>query len=136
MAIKRVKQESDSGCFVAAVAMLSNYTYDQAFKKIFPGEWRTPYSGGLMLTDAAATLRKRGWKIRKVPIKYIASLKKDALILITWDTEPDLSHALVYDAENKKIIDPSFDRPLRNRTYERMLHSVYYIEQVPKEKKS
>lgn len=136
MALKRVEQESDNGCFVACVATLAGISYPEAFKLIHPGEFNTPYNGEIALNKAHCRLKKLGWKVRKVNAKKIENLKKNALILITWRNEPELSHAVVYDAERKKVLDPSFYRPLLNRSYERQLHSIIYIEKIPREKKS
>lgn len=128
MAFRRVDQESDLGCFVAAVASLNDITYREAFNLIHPGSFMTPYNGGLPLSEAPKVLKKLGWKLKKIPIKYLSSLKKDAIIFLTWKDEPEMSHTILYDAESKKIIDPVYTPHLRMRTYERHLNSVYYIE--------
>lgn len=136
MSYQRVTQESEYGCFVATVACLLGSTYQEAFKLIHPGTFMTPYNGGVPIEDAPKLLKKLGWKLRKTTIKHISSIKKDALILITWRDQPDLSHAVIYDAKEKKVIDPINLPPFKNRTYERHLNSIYYIEDSPKGIKS
>lgn len=129
--MERVAAESENGCFVACVATLTGSTYSEAFKLIHPNSFRTPYNGELPTDKVKKLLRDLGWKIRVVRAKHIASLKKDALIIIQWNNAPGLAHAAVYDAKHRQIIDPTFYPPLRPRTYEKQLHSILYIEKIP-----
>ncbi len=141
MALQLVSQVSGNGCFIAAVAMILGKTYEEAFKLIFPdrdynyGEhgFRAETADQDIGLLAAQALERLGYKTKKSTYRQVKSLlrysRKNTLIIVRWYGGP-LCHAVVFDAETKKFLDPSGhladDYDLK--TYQRNLDSMYYVE--------
>lgn len=125
MKIKLVKQKGNYSCFVAAVAMIQNISFDDAFKKVRPKK-DYPRKGSLPVRDCFQRLSKLGINYERTNIKHISKLKKNSLILLRWVWNPDLAHFIIYDAEQKSILDPAPDM-LSIYEYEESLFAVYYL---------
>jgi hypothetical protein len=140
MPINHVTQDHYNGCFVAALAMILGKTYPETFQLLFPDrdiisgdhalrcEGSDRDIGGL----AAKALEKFGVKAKKSTYKKVKSLlryaRKNVLLIIRWHGGP-LCHAVVFDAETKKFLDPSGPFEERDlKSYQRNLDSMYYIE--------
>ncbi len=141
MALQLVSQVSGNGCFIAALAMLLGKTYDEAFKLVFPDkDPNTCWDHALRANDsdigacAAKALEKLGVKTKKSTYKKVKSLlkyaRKNVLLIVRWGGGP-MCHAVVFDAETKKFLDPSghLANDYDLRTYQRHLDSMYYVEQ-------
>ena len=141
MALQHITQDHYNGCFIAALAMILGKTYEDTFKLLFPD--RDIINGDHALrcegadrdigSLAAKVLQKFGYKTKKSSYRKVKSLlryaRKNVLIIVRWSGGP-LCHAVVFDAETKKFLDPSGpfeDRDLK--VYQRNLDSMYYIEQ-------
>jgi ABC-type bacteriocin/lantibiotic exporter with double-glycine peptidase domain len=127
MAYRYVSQPQSSGCFVACVAMMMGKTYQEAFKLVHPDrqEWDR---ADLHPFAAIERLKALGFKVRYAQLKKLRSLKRDALLCIKWDWAPELGHAVLYDSEQKKFLDPGFRRPLSLSEYQRQLCFVAYFD--------
>ena len=148
MPIQHVRQVHSSGCFIACLAMLLNKTYDEAFTLVYPEmdpmkEYDAP---GLKSNhiDQAATevMEKLGFKVKRSKYKKLKSLmryaRKHALLIIRWrwggdaastEDNPWLCHAVVFDADSKKFLDPaSYGREIKLSSYQKQLDSIFYVE--------
>lgn len=141
MALQHVYQDHYNGCFIAALAMILGKTYEDTFKLVFPDRDITNGDHALRCegTDrdigarAAQALEKLGVKTKKSTYRKVKSLiryaRKNVLIIVRWHGGP-LCHAVVFDAETKRFLDPSGPvEPYDIKTYQRNLDSMYYIEQ-------
>lgn len=109
--MRYVRQRHITGCGVASTAMLAGTNYDKALKAVRPD--RKP--GGCAcssLKDMIKGLEKLGYKPR---LSYknvrLSAVKENAMIIVR---NPGRGHAglhvVVWDAENRRILDP-WDRP-------------------------
>lgn len=145
MALRGVRQESGTGCFIAAIASLLGKTYNEVFSIFHPGkdQWTTyehGFSNFSMETAALAALSRVGIKARVSKLKKFRSYakkSKHALLIVRWTFAPDLCHTIVYDGDVHKFIDPSYGEIIRTdhklKTLEEQLDFGIIIEQLPKE---
>lgn len=151
MPIQHIRQIHSSGCFIACVAMLLGKSYEDAFALMYPGKSIHDYDiRGLTSTDigkaASELLEKLGCSVKKSTYKQIKSLqkysRKRALLIIRWrwgapignqasDDDPWMCHAVVFDPDTKKFLDPSGSLPRDMKDYQKQLDSVFYVD-VPK----
>lgn len=143
MALKHVTQAHYNGCFIAALAMLIGKTYEETYKLVYPdrdptnsehGLWSEPQDNYDIGAAAVRVLNKLGFKSKKATYKKIKSLqkyaRKNALLIVRWGGGT-MCHAVVFDAETKKFLDPSGPVERYDMTsYQRNLDSMYYVEPV------
>jgi hypothetical protein len=138
MALRQVYQVHVNGCFIAALAMLLGKTYEEALKLVHPNARVTDCSiedfRSNFIGDAASeVLTKQGCKVKKVSYKKLKSLlkyaKKNVLLIIRWGGGY-ICHAVVFDVETKKFLDPSSGEllPHNLRSYQRQIDSMYYVD--------
>lgn len=111
--MKRIKQKHKNGCGIACTAMVCNITYDKALKLIFTKKPKK--ITGTKLRDDQRALFKLN-KVSCVRLSKrikIAKLKNNAII--SYRIAPKHHHAVVWDAENKKIICPSGNKNTPHR---------------------
>jgi len=139
MALKHVTQAHYNGCFVAALAMILGKTYEDTFKTLFPDMDIQSGDHALRAEDsnigacAVQAMQKLGVKTKVATYRRLKSLlkyaRKDVLIIVRWGGG-SMCHAVVFDAETKKFLDPSGPVERHDLTsYQRNLDSMYYIEQ-------
>lgn len=134
--LQRIRQEHDSGCFIAAVATLLQVPYVEAFSRLYPGTIMPPvtdYSArvGRLIEESLALLPRVGIQLHQSKLRSVRSLKKrTALIILRWKYEPHLSHAVVFDGEQGKILDPCYESPLSHSIYNRNLEAIYYVKRT------
>jgi hypothetical protein len=141
MALQHVTQDHYNGCFIAALAMILGKTYEEAFKLLFPDRnyhegdhaLRAETAGEDIGALAARALEKLGCKVKKSTYRQVRSLiryaRKDTLIILRWGGG-SMCHAVIFDAETKKFLDPSGPiEPGDLKRYQRNLDSMYYVEQ-------
>lgn len=113
--MRLLKQKNENDCIAYAVAMMTNEKVE-TIKKHFGH--KPPYTD----REALVVLSKYGLytAILEQNIKYIKNnevvfgmsiLTSDALVIVE-NGHPDL-HAVVWDSQNKKIVDPHFPRKKR-----------------------
>lgn len=148
MPLQHVRQIHSNGCFIACVAMLLGKSYAEAFALMYPGKDLNDWDiQGLTSTDigkaASELLEKFGCAVKKSTYKRIKSLqkfsRKSALLIIRWrwgaptsghvsEDDPWMCHAVVFDADTKKFLDPSGYCPRDMKDYQKQLDSVFYVE--------
>lgn len=142
MALKHVTQVHYNGCFIAALAMLIGKTYEETFKLVFPDRDMSTSDHAVRTSDednhdigvaATKVLEKLGLKSKKSTYKKVKSLpryaRKNVLIIVRW-SGGSMCHAVIFDAETKKFLDPSGPVERHDITsYQRNLDSMYYVEQ-------
>jgi hypothetical protein len=134
--LHRVKQEHDTGCFVACTAILLQVSYSEAFNRLWPNRImpppENPWADISLSIEAALWLLPRvGLQLQKANIKSVKSLRKrTSLIILRWKCEPERSHAVVFDGESSRFIDPSYHPHLSYRLYNRNLDSIYYVKKL------
>lgn len=146
MALRGVRQENYSGCFLAAIATLMGKTYDQVFSIFYPGQDQfSVYDHGFkeMSVENAAfnALSKVGIKAHRSNLKRFSSYakrKQHALLIVRWSFQPSLCHTIVYDGEDHNFIDPSFGSIIRSQSKIQQLQDQLdvgiIIDQIPEEK--
>ena len=117
----------DSGCFIACAAMLLGTSYDEALKLIHPERVIARYDKvGLTPEESILRLSAFGLNPNARPLRQLRNLRRTALIYIRWRIQPELMHAIVYDASRKRFLDPGTLYPHVDE-YEEQLDSVYYF---------
>lgn len=119
--------------------MILGKTYEDTFKTLFPDRDIQSGDHALRAEDAnigacaVQAMEKLGVKTKLSTYRRLKSLlryaRKNVLIIVRWGGGP-MCHAVVYDAETKKFLDPS--GPLTDRDikcYQRNLDSMYFVEQ-------
>lgn len=141
MHIQHVTQGHYNGCFVAALAMILGKTYEDTFKLLFPDRDIQNGDHALRAEDqdigacAARAMEKLGVKTKKSTYRKVMSLlkysQKNVLIIVRWHGGP-MCHAVVYDAQTKRFLDPSDPGGPSSqhdlKVYQRNLDSMYYVE--------
>jgi ABC-type bacteriocin/lantibiotic exporter with double-glycine peptidase domain len=123
--MKRIKQRHRTSCGIACFAMVTGISYNKSIKKVFPR--RKPYS---LLTTNALKLVTALLKL-KFEVDYYDNDKhnifdiKNKAILIIKAVEGD-GHAVVWDPESKRILDPDRKKPLSVKSYNK--HLIFIIE--------
>ena len=120
--------------------MLLGVTYQEAFSKLFPGEYMPcpetfpDARVGRPIEESLEFLPTIGLKIKKANLRNIKSLRKrTSLILLRWKSEPWLSHGLVFDGEVGIILDPAYEETSSLRFYNSNLETIYYVKRVSNE---
>ena len=143
MPLQRVSQQSDTGCFIACVAMLLGKTYGQAFRLLHPGlNPADTYTHGFREMSMEETvhrlLRGLGFKTRTSKYRkfrtFTSRVNKHAIMVIRWDFAPTLCHCVMFDAETRQFIDPSGGYTPTKWTLKRLqeqLDCAIIIEEVP-----
>jgi hypothetical protein len=133
---QRVEQVHDTGCFVAAVAMLLGRSYEEALKLIHPHKSMDDYDVGMhsfVLSEAGLAqeyLRKLGIKVTPSRERYLRRLRRDAILIIRWACEPTRLHAIIYIANEQRFLDSAYSRPLKLETYQKQLDAVMLIDSI------
>lgn len=111
--IKKVLQKHKNGCAVASIAMLAGISYEEAIKALHPN--RKPYekiSANLFAIAAALSRLNIGIDF-KTPWSKTLNIKdidKPALLCIDLSDKARHNHAVVWDPETQKIINPDPNR--------------------------
>jgi hypothetical protein len=135
--LKIIKQIHDNGCFLACLAILKGITYEQAFQLVYPGRTMPPkdaiyreHDVALPTEQALKLMPRFGLHLQKSNLRSVHSLRRrTSLILLRWQVEPTQMHALVYDGEAGKILDPCYDFfPVTLGDINNNLDSIYYVK--------
>lgn len=147
MALRAVAQKNGTGCFIAAIATLLGSTYEEAYRLCHPGkdpdiEWEHGFWDTSVLRAAFQSLERAGIKGRLAPYKKFSSFSKrnkHALLIIRWRIEPNLCHAIVYDGDTHRFLDPSSGSEVpfwSMKSLEKQLDSAIFVEEIPSRKKN
>lgn len=143
MALRQVRQENYTGCFVAGVAMLLGVPYRAAFAILHPGkdpekEYAHGIMGTNMLDTAFSALDRAGIKGRTSKYKRLASFRrgnKHAILIIRWEFDPTNCHTIIYDGDEHKFYDPSHGGEITRKNalknFERQLDCAIVIKNIP-----
>jgi ABC-type bacteriocin/lantibiotic exporter with double-glycine peptidase domain len=124
--MRYVKQIHKNGCAIAALAMLTGVGYNRILKITHPkrkyGRFRLL---GTIMFQTLVCLNKLGikYKVRYRKIK-INTLKNNAYITVRG---ADHNHALVWDAKNKKILDPGGGKDIPTYTVKQVNANLNYV---------
>ena len=140
MSFRHVQQDHESGCFVACVAMILKVPYWQAVRIIHPhiNVNSCAYSLHnlcLPLEESIKRLTRLGVRLKPARTRKLGSLSRDALLIIRWAMEPSRMHAVIYDHNKNRILDPagriyplSEWKGWKIAWVEDQLDAVYYIK--------
>lgn len=144
MALRPVRQENYTGCFIAGVAMLLGVPYKAAFAILHPGkdpakESDHGFRGTNMLDEAFKALNRAGITGRPSRYKKLASFRrgdKHAILIIRWEYDIYNCHTIVYDGDEHRFYDPSHGGEITNKhtlkAYQRQLDCAIIIKSFPK----
>ena len=136
MSLRHVSQVHSSGCFTACVAMLLGKSYEEVHSLLHPTsdpqDYDCPGIRSEKVDEAASEkLQQLGIKVKRAKLRQLRSLlrhsRKHALLIIRWEWAPTLCHAIVFDVDRKRFLDPT-GRTLKRKIYERQLDSVLYVD--------
>jgi hypothetical protein len=129
--IVKIRQKHKNGCVVASLAMLLNIKYDDALRKLHPK--RKPRQR----VTGTAELIAKAFNRMKIPVAFhnnlihlafdtgkcinIRDINNPAIICIWLQDVAGANHAVVWDPEQQKIIDPGRNRNLQVNYYQRRL---------------
>lgn len=127
--MKHILQKHKDSCLIACFAMVADISYDKALKIVYPRRKKGSRVKSINFFKIMPYLCKFG--LFPVPrfwwgnMKDIRKIERHAILLIenkncSWD------HAVVWDTERKKILDPGRARAVTMRHYQNNLK--YYIE--------
>lgn len=140
--LQYVGQYHSSGCFIACVAMLLGKSYLEIFNQIHPykdfDRSRTvsyPIDKSLSMLTTKFGIECRRTNIRK--IFDIRKSNKHLLVIIKWEDDRSLGHAIIFDAAMKKFHDPCYYQEwdimpfsAREKFYERQIDQVYVVSLI------
>lgn len=135
-AYQRVEQVHDTGCFIAAVAMLLGRSYEEALKLIHPHKSMTDWDVGMhsfFLAEAGLAkeyLNKLGIKVTPSKERRLRRLRRDAILIIRWSIEPTRLHAIIYLAKERRFLDSAYRTPLKLESYQEQLDAVMLIDSI------
>jgi hypothetical protein len=120
--IRRVVQEDDHGCGIAAVATVCGTTYERARSEFFPRRRRFHDDRSLHVSMLQMLRAVRRLGFSAVLADSFKQSKRPAIAFFSWVPEamPDGNvHAVVWDPFNKQLIDVGYDhdRGLSDRFY-------------------
>jgi hypothetical protein len=137
MVPQRVRQDHDSGCFVACVAMLLGVTYLEAFKLVHPNRELDEYGYGFAglegmdpVAQAFEVLEKLNLNPRLANVKEMRHLRRTAVVIIRWKYTPTLMHAIVFNPADKIILDPAYERASEMKRYAEQMDAAIYIKKA------
>lgn len=128
--LRKVLQQDEEGCFVAALATCLGVTYSDALNIVHPRNphsygynsfWERYRSHGLHPFRAYELAAKHLRAFREAKERHFKDFTDNALVTIRWREDPYLSHAVVWDFKRKRIIDP-LRRP---HTYEELDSQIF-----------
>jgi len=128
--MKRISQRYRTDCFPTCIAMISGMSHKKALKFVHPrGKIRRhpvtnrkSYYGSSLIHKVFA-IAKLGYDINlhsKKPRSF-AKFRNPTLIQIKWKTDGSY-HAIVWDPETKKILDPGYKKALPYKLYRKNFH--------------
>ena len=131
MALRYVRQKHEHGCFYAGLAMLLGVSYEQAFKRVHPHLSTSALLASPLLAadQTVSVLQRLGIKHSPAKARRVRSLRHNALIVVRWTCAPNVSHTFVYDADERRLLDPGSKRRPWVSDIERQIYSVTYIHQ-------
>lgn len=101
--MKRVQQKHRLGCFNACIAMITGLSYEKALKLVHPKRRKGEYTE-THLPEVVVALIKINADYKLTFDKNIKNIKNPAIVIVKWKNGS--SHAVVWDPELKKILDP------------------------------
>lgn len=125
--MKLIKQKHENGCGIACVAMIGNLSYNKAIKIVYPNG-RPKKITGTNIIELQCSLFELNLitKIYSPRVEFkIQDLKNDAILC--YQDRPGAYHAIVWNAELKKIFDPT-GRARQIRTIRKTLNLVCEIK--------
>ncbi|MES2580680.1 MAG: cysteine peptidase family C39 domain-containing protein [Pseudomonadota bacterium] len=125
--MKRIKQEHNTGCGIACVAMLSEMTYSKAMQKArkkfsWESTKRSFYTDSSQLKELLDELKVNTDRYRLV--RNWSSLPDTAIIAINYREKSNNWHWVVFKRENdiEYVLDPLSKRDLRKDFSRMRLH--------------
>ena len=113
--MRYVKQKHKNGCAIASLAMILGVGYSQIFKIARPKKNFGKKYTGTPMDLAVKILNKYDCKYRiffkRTGLKKLHRLKSNAYISI--NTPKGGRHAIVWDEENQRVLDPDRKVPYR-----------------------
>jgi hypothetical protein len=130
--MKHIRQKHKNGCLIASVAMVLGITYEAALKLIHPR--RKKRKGvALPLIYLLPILKKANIQIKFHFFKWnpdsdiwnIKKMERPTILLIEFDN-CNWTHAIAWDPEKKRILDPDRKNALTTKYYQK--HLSQFIE--------
>jgi hypothetical protein len=57
-------------------------------------------------------------------------LRRLAMVLIRWEHSPTIMHAIVFDPNAKRILDPAYYSPLPMKQYAYQMDAAFYVDKA------
>lgn len=128
MPLRLVRQDNYMGCFVAAVATMIGASYADARKMIHPNKGE---SHGIAPEKAIERLRRLGFNPQvRYGRRRVRDLRENTLLLVTWSHSPELGHTVVWDAEERKVLDPCGWSTMTHGDIERQLYCSIALKAI------
>jgi ABC-type bacteriocin/lantibiotic exporter with double-glycine peptidase domain len=123
--MKLINRRYQSDCYPTCVAIILGISHSKAIKLVFPKRnKRESYASDL---DVKIKVFKRfGFKIKEHKPKKLIDIKHNAVLEIS-NGPNGYTHAVVWDAENKKVLDPGFRNRTRRFYQKRLLRAFELI---------
>lgn len=126
--ISFIRQKHKNGCAVACVAMIAKLSYDEALKLVHP--FRKPKQHTTTGLDQLIHVldKMHLYPLLREKMK-ISSIKNVAILVVNCGTSKrPWYHAVVWDPDSKKIVDPYRKKPWPRQRYQRKIHHVIEIK--------
>lgn len=131
--LRLVRQEHENGCVPASIAILAGLSYSEGIKLFWSKKnWNKK---GCSYRTLINGLKRSGLKFKERKVCLLSKLRSNAILVIK-HSHPAFAgamHAVVWDFENQKIIDPyprqdrSLKRKLLFKSYEKSLIEVIEV---------
>src|SRR5271157_5679242 len=105
-----IKQQHKRSCLPTCMSMLMGLNYSKCLKLINPKrDWNKE---GIWSDEMFATFDRLGYKYEIKNITKLSQLKTNALLMVRSETIKNSMHAVVFDAETRKVLDPKKRKPI------------------------
>jgi hypothetical protein len=107
-----IKQNHKNSCVPACIATIKNLSYSDSLKAVHPKRkserWNT---NGTHYNQIYYSLKRMKISFRKRKVISLHKLRNNAIVITKGLFRPDRCHAVVWDVDRQRILDPDPESP-------------------------
>ena len=126
--MKHIRQKHKYTCAIAALAMITNIPYDKVYKQIFPKRKTFGRSVPTIFVKTVEFLKKLKIKHKIIFGRKIDFRRLKSPAFVSVQIKSKCYHAVVWDPESKRILDPQPNKKPRINVKYANDHQRYYIK--------
>ena len=126
--MEHIYQRYNSDCYPTCVAMILGVSHFQALKIVHPNHSKGESYESLM-GFKIRLFRRFGYDVIKKYPKSLLELKHNAILEVGYSLRAD-THAVVWDAGKKKVLDPDWEVFHNRKYYENRLLRAFELRKL------